>query len=76
MLLSNYVICGKKKSIFIKNKELNNFNENLKWIKSLTSELHLKQPGFTYSACEAFPKHGERIQKFRETGNSKHSYRN
>ena len=28
-------------------------------------ELHLKQPGFTYSACGPFTKHRERIQKFR-----------
>ena len=33
-------------------------------------ELHLKQPGFTYSASWPFTKH-ERIQKFRETGNLK-----
>ena len=39
-------------------------------------ELHLKQPGFTYSACRPFTKHRERIQKFRETGNLKHLYRN
>ena len=39
-------------------------------------ELHLKQPGFTYSACGAFTKHRKRIQKFRETGNFKHLYRN
>ena len=39
-------------------------------------ELHLKQPGFTYSACRPFTKHHERIQKFRETGNLKHLYRN
>ena len=25
-------------------------------------ELHLKQPGFTYSTCEPFTKHRERIQ--------------
>ena len=37
-------------------------------------ELHLKQPGFTYSACRPFTKHGERIQEFRETGNLKHLY--
>ena len=30
------------------------------------SELHLKQPGFTYSACGPFTKHHERIQKCRE----------
>ena len=35
-------------------------------------ELHLKQPGFTYSACGPFTKHRERTQKLRETGNSKH----
>ena len=39
-------------------------------------ELHLKQPGFTYSACGPFTKNCGRIQKFRETGNSKHLYRN
>ena len=39
-------------------------------------ELHLKQPGFTYSACGPFTKHRERIQTFRETGNLKHVYRN
>ena len=39
-------------------------------------ELHLKQSGYTYSACGTFTKHHERIQKFIETGNSKHLYRN
>ena len=39
-------------------------------------EFHLKQQGFTYSACGPFSKHRERIQKFREIGNFKHLYRN
>ena len=39
-------------------------------------ELHLKQLGFTYSACGPFTKHCEKIQNFRETGNSKYLYRN
>ena len=39
-------------------------------------ELHLKQPGFTYSARGPFTKHRERIRKIRETGNLKHFYRN
>ena len=39
-------------------------------------ELHLKQPGFTYSTCGSFTKHRERIQKFRETRNLNHLYRN
>ena len=34
--------------------------------------MHLKQPGFTYSACAPFTKHRERIQKFGETGSIKH----
>ena len=39
-------------------------------------ELYLKQPVFSYSVCEPFTKHRERIQKFRETGNLKYLYRN
>ena len=39
-------------------------------------EFHLQHPRFTYSACGPFTKHRERIQKFRETGNLKHLYRN
>ena len=30
-------------------------------------EMHLKQPGFTYSACETFTKNKGRIEKFKET---------
>ena len=40
-------------------------------------KLHfLRQPGFTYNACGLFTKHYKGIQKFRETGNLKHLYRN
>ena len=35
------------------------------------SEMHLKQPGFTYSACGPFTKNKARIQKFKETGLNK-----
>ena len=42
----------------------------------LIPELNSKQPQFTYSACGAFTKHREIIQKFRERGNLKHLYRN
>ena len=38
-------------------------------------EMHLRQPGFTYSACGPFTKK-ERIQKFKETGDSRYIYRN
>ena len=30
-------------------------------------EMHLKQPGFTYSACGAFTRNKERIEKFIQT---------
>ena len=40
------------------------------------SEMHLRQPGFTYSACGPFRKSQERIQKFKQTGDSKYIYRN
>ena len=33
-------------------------------------EMHLKQPGFTYSACGHFTKNKGRIQKFKETGDT------
>ena len=33
------------------------------------SEMHLKQPGFTYSACGLFTNNKERIPKFVQTGN-------
>ena len=39
-------------------------------------EFHLKQPGFIYRTCGTFTKYRERIQKFREAGNSEHLYRN
>ena len=38
--------------------------------------MHLKQPGFTYNACGPFTKNKERIQKFKETGDTRYIYRN
>ena len=39
-------------------------------------EMHLKQPGFTYSACGPFTKNKERIEKFMQAGNTDFIYRN
>ena len=39
-------------------------------------EMHLRQPQFTYSACGQFTKHKQRIQKFKETGNTNYIYKN
>ena len=39
-------------------------------------EMHLKQPGFTYSACGTFTKNKERVQNFKETGDTSYIYKN
>ena len=39
-------------------------------------EIHLKQPQLTYSACEPFTKQEQRIQKFKETGDTNYIYKN
>ena len=84
MILSDCVVCGKKKQLSFKNQELSNDQFKMNKIINIflltgdkfMPELHLKQPGFTYSACGTFTKYCERVQKFRETGNLKHLYRN
>ena len=55
------------------NKIVNNF---LSAGGKFMPELHLKQSGFTYSACEPLSKNKGRIQKFKETGDTKYIYRN
>ena len=39
-------------------------------------EMQLRQSAFTYSACGPFIKNQERIQKFKETGDSPYIYQN
>ena len=39
-------------------------------------EMHLRQPGFTYSACGPFTKNKERIEKFMQTVNTDFIYKN
>ena len=41
-----------------------------------TLKMHLRQSGFTYSACGPFTKNKERIQKFIETEDSWYIYQN
>ena len=62
MLFSNCAVSGKKKSTFIKNIELHNFNNLFQMNKIINKflltrdkfmpELHLKQAGFTYGAVD------------------------
>ena len=39
-------------------------------------EMHLKQPGFTYSACGPFTRNKERIEKFIQAENIDFIYKN
>ena len=84
MPLSKCVVCGSKKSRFIKKQEASKFLSSLGirrplWYSDIVNkillagdkimpEMHLRQPRFTYSACGPFTKNKERIQKFIETG--------
>ena len=38
--------------------------------------MHLREPQFIYSACGPFIKHKQRIQKFKETGDTNYIYKN
>ena len=39
-------------------------------------EMYLRQPGIRYSRCGPFTKNKERIQKFKEAGDSRYIYQN
>ena len=39
-------------------------------------EMHLKQPGLSYSACGPFANNKERMEKFMKTGNTDFIYKN
>ena len=69
------MLCG----MLLDNKIINMNNIINKFLLAgdkFMSEMHLKQPGFMYSACGPFTKHKERIQKFKETGDTRYIYRN
>ena len=44
--------------------------------KKFMPEMHLKQPGFTYSVCGPFTKNKETIQKFEETVDTSYIFKN
>ena len=39
-------------------------------------QIHLRQPDFVYGSCEPFTKNKERIQKNKETGDSRYISQN
>ena len=51
-------------------------NKFLLAIDKFMPEIHLNQPVFTYSTWAPFTKNKERIQKFKETGDTKYICRN
>ena len=62
--------CGFKKSRFVREQEarhlLSTLGIKIPFSKipllNILTELHLKQPGFTYSACDPFTENKERIE--------------
>ena len=79
MILSNCALYGSKKPRFIKNQEAKdkiNINFIIICKNKFMPEMHLKQPGFTYSACGTFTKSKERIEKFMQTRNKNFIYKN
>ena len=54
---------------------MNEIVNNFLWAgDKFMPKMHLRQPGFPYSACGPFTKNKERIQKFKETGGSRYIY--
>ena len=51
-------------------------NKFLLFSDKFMPEMHLRQPGFTYSACGPITKIKERVQKFKETGYTSYIYKN
>ena len=61
---------------YILNCRLNEIvNKSLLTGDKFIAELRLKQPGFTYGACGPLTKNKERIQTFKETGDTSYSYK-
>ena len=51
-------------------------NKFLLAVDTFMLEIHLKEPGLTYSACGPFTKNKKRIQIFKETGDTSYIYKN
>ena len=60
--------------VLIKYKMNNTINKLLLAGDKFMPEIHLRQPQFTYSACGPFTEHEQRIQKFKETGDTNYIY--
>ena len=45
-------------------------------VYKVMSKIHLRQPRLIYNTCTPFTKNKERMQKFKETGDSRYIYQN
>ena len=61
-------------NVYIKTNEI--VNKFLLAGDKFIPKMHLRQPGFTYSACGSFTRNKEGIQKFKETGDTSYIYKN
>ena len=71
-------IASKQRHLSVNERNLNEMeNKFLVAGDKFVLEMHLRQPGafckirYTYSACRPFTKSKEKIQKFKETGDSR-----
>ena len=72
-IIKQFNIIKQVKTRYKMNEIVNKFS--LAWVKFMP-EMHLTQPGFTYKGWGPFTKIKERIQKFKETGDSTYIYQN
>ena len=54
----------------------NIINKFLLTVDKFMPEMHLKQPQFVYSVCRPFIRHKKRIKEFKQTGDTRYTYRN
>ena len=54
----------------------NIMNKSLLTGDKFMPEMHVRQPGFTHSACGPFTKSKEKIPPFKQTGDSRYIYKN
>lgn len=61
--------------ILLKRYETNEIVETLSLAgDKLIPEIYVRGPAFVYNTCQPFTKYKKRIQKFRETGDSRYIY--
>ena len=89
LMQSKCSVCGTKKSRFVNEQDAKGLLSKFEVYKmneiinkfllagdKFMPEMHLRQPGFTYSVCGPFTKNKERIKNFMHSGNIDFIYKN